>query len=54
MPLTEVTKKSIIDVTGVLDTPLELATIKSLKMNNYGNVNKNENVVKRIFRPQIS
>ena len=33
-PLTTVTKRSIIDTTRVLDTPLKLATIKSLKMRN--------------------
>ena len=35
MPLTNVTRRSIIDVAGVLDTPLKLVTIKSLTMNNY-------------------
>ena len=35
MALTTVTKRSIVDVEGVLDTPLKLGTIKSLKMNNY-------------------
>ena len=34
MPLTNVTRGSIIDVAGVLDTPLKLVNIKSLKMNN--------------------
>ena len=34
MPLTTVTRRSIIDVAGVLDMPLKLVTIKSFKMNN--------------------
>ena len=34
MPLTNVTGALIIDVAGVLDTPLKLVTIKNLKMNN--------------------
>ena len=33
MPLTNVTRGSIIDVAGVPDTLLKLVTIKSLKMN---------------------
>ena len=33
-PFTNVTRRSIIDVAGVLGTPLKLVTIKSLKMNN--------------------
>ena len=32
--VTTVTRRSIIDTTGVLDTPLKLDTIKSLKMRN--------------------
>ena len=38
MPLTTVTIRSIVDVVdvgGVLDTPLKLVTVKNLKMNNY-------------------
>ena len=35
MPLTTVTIRSIVDVGGVLDTPLKLVTVKNLKMNNY-------------------
>ena len=35
MSLTTVTRRSIVDVGGVLDTPLKLVTIKSLKINNY-------------------
>ena len=35
MPLTTVTRRSIVDVGEVLDTTLELVTIKTLKMNNY-------------------
>ena len=34
MPLTTVTRRSIIDVEGVLDTPLKLVTIKSFKRDN--------------------
>ena len=34
MLLTTVTRRSIMDVGGVLDTPLKLVTIKSFKMNN--------------------
>ena len=34
MPLTAVTKRSIIDVAGVLDTPLNLVTIKNFKRSN--------------------
>ena len=34
MPLTNFSRGSIIDVAEVLDTPLKLVTIKSLKMNN--------------------
>ena len=34
MPLTNVTRRSIIDVAGVPGTPLELVTIKSFKENN--------------------
>ena len=34
MPLTNVTRGSIIDAAGVLDTPMKLVTTKSLKMNN--------------------
>ena len=32
--VTTVTRRSIIDTAGVLDTPLKLVTIKSLKMRN--------------------
>ena len=34
MPLTTVTRRPIIDVAGVLDTPLKLVTMKSFKRNN--------------------
>ena len=34
MPLTTVTRRSIIDVAGVLETPLKLVTIKRFKINN--------------------
>ena len=34
MPLTTVTRRSIIDVAGVLDTPLKLVTIKIFKRSN--------------------
>ena len=52
MSLTNVTRGSIIDVAGVLDTLLELVTINSLKMNNCDNVNNNNNkkLVKQFFR----
>ena len=49
MPLTTVTRRSIIDVAGVLDTPLKLVTIKSSKMNN----RKQQNSSKTIFRGAI-
>ena len=49
MPLTTVTRRSIIDVAGVLDTPLKLVTIKSFKMNN----RKQQNSSKTIFRGAI-
>ena len=32
MPLTNVTRRSIIDIAGVLDKPLKLVAIKSSKM----------------------
>ena len=48
MPLTNVTRGSIIDVSGVPDTPLKLVTVKSLKMNN-NNVNNNKKLVKQSF-----
>ena len=35
MPLSTVTRRSIVDVGGVLDMSLILVTIKSLKINNY-------------------
>ena len=47
--LTNVTSRCILDVTDYLDTALKLATIKSLNMNNYVNVNNNKKVVKQIF-----
>ena len=51
MSLTNVTRGSIIDVAGVLDTLLELVTINSLKMNNCDNVNNNnKKLVKQFFR----
>ena len=34
MPFTNVTRRSVIDVAGVLDTLLKLVTINSSKMNN--------------------
>ena len=34
MPLTTVSRRSIIDVAGVLDTPLKLVTIERFKMKN--------------------
>ena len=49
MVLTNVTSRCIVDVTGYLNTALKLATIRSLNMNNYSNVNNNKKVVKQIF-----
>ena len=34
MPLTNVTRGSLIDVAEVLDTPVKLVTIKNFKMSN--------------------
>ena len=34
MPLTIVTRRSIVDVAGVLDMPLKLVAIKSFERNN--------------------
>ena len=35
MPLTNVTRRSVIDVARVLDAPPKLVIVKGLKMNNY-------------------
>ena len=34
-PLTTVTRRSIVDIAGVLDMPLKLVTIKTLKISYY-------------------
>ena len=34
MPLTVVTRRSIIDIAGVLDMPLKLVAVKSFERNN--------------------
>ena len=49
MVLTNVTSRYIVDVTGYLNTGLKLATIRSLNINNYSNVNNKKKVVKQIF-----
>ena len=54
MPLTNVTRGSILDVAGVLDTFQKIFTavtaVKSLKTNNCKiKINNNEKKVKRIF-----
>ena len=35
MPLTTLVRRSYVDISGNLDTPLKVVTIKYLKMNNY-------------------
>ena len=54
MPLINATRGSIIDVAGVLDTPLKLVTIKSLKMNNCNIMSTTTKTGKTIFRGQFS
>ena len=45
MPLTNVTRRSIIDISGVLDTPLKLLTINNCKI---------MSTVKQFFRGEFS
>ena len=54
LPLTTVTRRSIIDAAGVLDTPLKLVAIKSFKRNNRKIMSKATNLVKQFFRVQLS
>ena len=50
MPLTNVTRAFLIDVAGVLDTPLKLVTIKNLKNEQLqDNVNNYEKLVKQFL-----
>ena len=51
MPLTNVTRESIIDVAGVQDTPLKLVTsYKKLKNEQlYDNVSNSKKLVKQFF-----
>ena len=54
LPLTTVTRRSIIDAAGVLDTPLKLVAIKSFKANNRKIISKATNLLKQFFRVQLS
>ena len=53
MPLTNVTRRSIIDVAGILDTPLKLVTINSSKVNNCKTMSTKE-LVKQFFGGHFS